>query len=633
MNIPAFSKNGRLTAVTPALNGGLDVNRAPWLIGDNQLSDCRNLWWKDGALRSRDGFFTTPEDGYAYNGQTCRFAVDREGWILMAEQADTQMTVYAFSPDGGGRQTLWSDKVAAGTTFCLVPAGGTLDQHTLLLYLSDGRLVAFHPSEGTALAMATGFYEPLLMVNGRPVVKGEKETVTGILYEPRNRLNTRFRCDFTSDGVGVHYYLPVKNLTGNLHIQVKTSETTIEGYLVEEGQYDSGDGEYNVRVNRQEGCISFTHNGSLRTLEDTGLRNNVRIWASTVLEGPSPFDMTFGTWYGGESSGTAGGTRLFLAGNAAHPDAVVYSAVNNPLYFPESSWTAVGTPDQPVTALGKQEKYLVLFKERELYLAEYRQGDTVTGDDLQSGEVTDMAAAAASFPLTPLSVEIGCDSPRTLALLDNRLVWANTDGAVYRLSALNTTYNRTVTRMGDSIHPLLKGETPLSACVYDDRYYLLCDRTLWVLADHDTLSWYRFEWHDNAMGPHTLCRRGDRLAVIADGGGKQQWFTLTGQTDVFPLESYGTRPVSGMLCTKSYDFGTPETEKQVLGVAAEVGGTVTPSYVTERGERQDRPHRPDNGGLVRCSPHVARCRRLALRLTGDTMTVGSVILQLRGGMR
>ena len=88
-----------------------------------------------------------------------------------------------------------------------------------------------------------------------------------------------------------------------------------------------------------------------------------------------------------------------------------------------------------------------------------------------------------------------------------------------------------------------------------------------------------------------------------------------------------------MLCTKAYDFGTPETFKSVISASAEVSSAVIPVYVTECSEFTDRPHRPDRSGLVRCSPHIDRCRRLALRLTGFTGAVGGITLGLRGDMR
>ena len=42
----------------PALDGGVNLKEAPNLVGDNQLTDARNVWWKDQALRTRPGLLT-----------------------------------------------------------------------------------------------------------------------------------------------------------------------------------------------------------------------------------------------------------------------------------------------------------------------------------------------------------------------------------------------------------------------------------------------------------------------------------------------------------------------------------------------------------------------------------------------
>ena len=48
----------RLTV--PRLDGGLNQSSAASRIADNQLADCVNLWWQEGALRTRPGFQTGP---------------------------------------------------------------------------------------------------------------------------------------------------------------------------------------------------------------------------------------------------------------------------------------------------------------------------------------------------------------------------------------------------------------------------------------------------------------------------------------------------------------------------------------------------------------------------------------------
>jgi hypothetical protein len=92
-------------------------------------------------------------------------------------------------------------------------------------------------------------------------------------------------------------------------------------------------------------------------------------------------------------------------------------------------------------------------------------------------------------------------------------------------------------------------------------------------------------------------------------------------------------PVKGTCCTKQFDFGDPETYKHVTRVFADVtaNGAVQAAYVTEQGEVSELPHTPLTG--LRLTPHVARCRRIALRLCAEALQVGSVTWHVITGRR
>jgi hypothetical protein len=204
--------------------------------------------------------------------------------------------------------------------------------------------------------------------------------------------------------------------------------------------------------------------------------------------------------------------------------------------------------------------------------------------------------------------------------------------------------------VGDKIGPLLKKAAPPSqaaAQVCDGHYWLLWQEELYLLSSGEESVWHRFRWPNNGTRPLTVCRGGQelRIAALRDTGDGDTlfWFSPQGDTDTAvshtgqgyhnTVYTYEQRPVTGMVCTKSYDFGAPETFKSVLGIAVETAGDVTPGYVTERHEQTDRPHRAGADGLIRMTPNISRCRRLALRLTGEGLTLGGVTLCLRGGMR
>lgn len=61
MIFPARGSYRSNTVNVPTLNGGLNLRDGITQVNDNQLTDCENMWFKDGALRSRQGFQTNNE--------------------------------------------------------------------------------------------------------------------------------------------------------------------------------------------------------------------------------------------------------------------------------------------------------------------------------------------------------------------------------------------------------------------------------------------------------------------------------------------------------------------------------------------------------------------------------------------
>lgn len=88
----------------------------------------------------------------------------------------------------------------------------------------------------------------------------------------------------------------------------------------------------------------------------------------------------------------------------------MWSALNNPLYWPENNYARIGDNTQAVTALAQQGNTLIIFKEREIYYSEY-VASTLDAEDFVNGSVLDTEVNAAYFPVTPLSADIGCDCP------------------------------------------------------------------------------------------------------------------------------------------------------------------------------------------------------------------------------
>ena len=169
-----------------------------------------------------------------------------------------------------------------------------------------------------------------------------------------------------------------------------------------------------------------------------GVANNLKITGYTVDDGACEKFARFSncTWFGGTAEGLSGGTRLFMWGSDLEPNKIIWSDVDNPLYFPKNNFAYVGEQNDPITVLAKQSNMLVIAKHFSLHYTTYvDNSSSYTAEEVISGNVNDVAAISAIFPLTQISGDIGCDLPRTMQLCANDLVWANSDGRVYTLKS------------------------------------------------------------------------------------------------------------------------------------------------------------------------------------------------------
>ena len=233
--------------------------------------------------------------------------------------------------------------------------------------------------------------------------------------------------------------------------------------------------------------------GNMLTLHDTNgahyyssadyVRNNMEITIPCEKDKENYskiFNMTRAEWFGGASAGINGGTRLFLCGNTKEADQnlVIWSGLNEPLYFSENCYFRVGDSSQAVTAMGKQSDMLVIFKEHETYYTRYTQSDSITAESLINQSVVDYTASSVYFPLTQIHASIGCDCPDTVQLCRNRLVWANSNGKVYTLVSNNQYSERNIYEVGEMIEQRLstEGSSALkaaTACDWEGHYVLL----------------------------------------------------------------------------------------------------------------------------------------------------------------
>ena len=656
------------TVEIPALSGGLNLRDGENAILDNQLSEAKNVWFKNSRLKTRPGMRFN-EDCYTSmpvpNRDIYGFKVHKD--IVNAKG----LTLFSFLEiqyvlDSGKEQPViiffWSDGTELGyiqgaevdyNELVIPTFFATCHNEVVYCYLSSGQIYkkAIGSSENFELVNFDDLYIPLVATNGLNVSDGHCQYDK---YESRNSIGKYSKVRYSGYNYAyngtkaqeMHYELPYTweefvqnveewmNFFGDSSPEIEMNITHTNGSIVtyrltininDDVDYSIDaplDGENARMVLRSfygKPTILFTIDGDniIAPAEDIWGNNNIEIifpdFSKKNFE--RVFKMSQSEWYGGESEGISGGTRLFLCGNSQeeNKNLVVWSALNNPLYFPDSGYFRVGSDVQPVTAFGKQNDMLIIFKPDEIYGTSYTRNDSVSATQIIDGGVA-YQSASVYFPLTLLHSKIGCDIPDSVQLCKNRLVWAHTNGNIYTLVSQNQYSERNVFPIGEMLKPALSGLTTLATSAdVDGMYYLLDNEKMYVI-DYSSygytyVSGYSKDENSNLKIPSWYFELPRSGHIFEDGGklrmlraaktysntdyemGLFLYDFVDGKDDLLAHEGEGglysetqEKEIEFSFKTKLFDFGHPELTKNINSVnfsvsAAPVGFEI--AYITE----------------------------------------------------
>ena len=574
MRIPKMPKSNQYRVSVPALNGGVNLNDAPNLVEDNQLTAVLNMWWKDQALRTRAGLATTVERSFHIQtsgmGDSLTYKVyspvrvyrdgKPEDYVCCSCEFETSRAnhvfhFYRFNESGSATHVSsltfldYEDGDPYATGMFMFAANPTADGIGLYAVFNSGDIYSMNKNFELQKIDKSEIYAPLVVVNAVGVDDtGSPPVVSGTQFEGYNLLSGAFRTAFTTDGKAHEFKLPLDNLTLNNGESPAVEYTGTDGTVTRwesfsntmfyaQASAEIGGETVTVKLYRQSGIIEFSTGADTPYPLPGSISNNliVTAWKTDPEATKKIANMQFATWFGGDRSGINGGTRLFVSGNPDHPNLVHWSDINNPLYFPENNYAYIGESSQKVTGFGKQTDILVIFKEHEIYSAEYVSGNTYTAQDVIDGKVVDVTANAAVFPITPINSGIGCDCPNTIQLCNNRLIWATSDGAVYGLMAANQASERNVRKLSAMIESRLKAEDryllkSALSCDVDGHYMLFVWNRVYLLDYMDgvfqyyatysderkaqrNMSWYCWEFPKECT-PAAVMPKGDRLSAF-----------------------------------------------------------------------------------------------------------------------
>ena len=539
MKYPMINRQPRREVNVPELSGGLNLRDSLSGIRDNQMTDCVNMWYKEGMLRTRPGFVTND----CMQVTTTRVYED----VCVADiqshpqvkNGDAVLVSY-IDCDGNFKNGAW----LASLMFCwqypnkTILAGRVdfdglrdfdcktdkdidtaLNQSSRLVFEKDGYVYLFLNEKGKYFQAYKAqiadklswdyinwheYYVPTVYAHCLSTNNGWD--FTGAQFEAYNSLCDSYKMVYslynpTDSSHEMRYKLAGINLNDGHIIEAtiidqngKEHEHMVElsGFYEVVVEKESTDGKYMVYIQEEhwQGIVfTNTSEGDYQndvielTDADNYAEDNLIITISPnhPFENPNRskiFNMTQSAWFGGAANGINGGSRLFLCGNTDEKEKslVVWSSLNNPLYFPENNYAYVGDKSQGVTAFGQQGENLIIFKEKSTYYSYYNVNDNITADDLINQSVVDYEANSAIFPIIQLNANIGCDCPYTVQLCRNRLVWTNSDGNVYTLYSNNQYSERTIYKISDMINSMLKKENDLKNAISCDfeGHCLLC---------------------------------------------------------------------------------------------------------------------------------------------------------------
>lgn len=574
MRIPKMPKSNQYRVSVPALNGGVNLNDAPNLVEDNQLTAVLNMWWKDQALRTRAGLATTVERSFHIQtsgmGDSLTYKVyspvrvyrdgKPEDYVCCSCEFETSRAnrvfhFYRFNESGSATHVSsltfldYEDGDPYAIGMFMFAANPTADGIGLYAVFNSGDIYSMNKNFELQKIDKSEIYAPLVVVNAVGFDDtGSPPVVSGTQFEGYNLLSGAFRTAFTTDGKAHEFKLPLDNLTMNNGESPAVEYTGTDGTVTRwesfsntmfyaQASAEIGGETVTVKLYRRSGIIEFSTGVDTPYPLPGSISNNliVTAWKTDPEATKKIANMQFATWFGGDRSGINGGTRLFVSGNPDHPNLVHWSDINNPLYFPENNYAYIGESSQKVTGFGKQTDILVIFKEHEIYSAEYVSGNTYTAQDVIDGKVVDVTANAAVFPITPINSGIGCDCPNTIQLCNNRLIWATSDGAVYGLMAANQASERNVRKLSAMIESRLKAEDryllkSALSCDVDGHYMLFVWNRVYLLDYMDgvfqyyatysderkaqrNMSWYCWEFPKECT-PAAVMPKGDRLSAF-----------------------------------------------------------------------------------------------------------------------
>lgn len=523
------------------LDGGIVRGELPYKISDDQSPDMLNMWYKDRVLNKRWG-------------QENLFETAGENEILSAYE--NLYKGYAIFHSG---TSLYELDLSDNTTTEIMSditddAGVFFEYNDILYYLGGGN---YYKYNGITVSVVDGTI-PVVAINAKPNLS------TFDANEQYNLIQGGFTVWYNGDNTATEYSLPNAPLDETaVVVYVNNVLKTVTTHYT---------------FDKTTGKVTFTPGNT----PPTG-QNNVLITAfkASETERNKIINCTLKAFYGGYSGGVNDGSRLFLSGNENFGNYYWKSNVRDVEYFPEQEYDILDN-NEAITGFGQQYGILIMLKEKSIYSLEYSYNET---------------DAQALFTTKKVNNAVGCDIPKSIQLINNNLVFANSYGGIYILTSTAVKDERNIKPIsyninGTGVSSGLLDETNINKAIsldFDGKYWFCVNGHVYLWdynispyrnvssldENQRRLTWYYF---DN-INPSCFFSNGSDLYYGSNDEGQIIHFTRQFRDFGGAINAYWQ--------SKVFDFDAPMFLKTVLKVhisaRTDTKSEITVTYLDEFG--------------------------------------------------
>ena len=407
-------------------NSPSNVDRRRTPNGENMIRDV------PGKVRKCMGYQTLHQFDARVNG--VHFLADGTEYLVHAG------TKLYLVPETGEPELLRSD---------LADARSRAWQFGERLYLIDGKKMLAFDGESVSDA-SDGAYTPLFTIARAPNGGGTQ-------YEELNLLQPAFTERFLGTAADTQYHLSFGDLDDTPVTAQVLNASGVWTALAENTDFT---------VDRTAGIVTFSTAPGASPVEG---EDNVSITACRTVDGyAGRVDRcTAGAVYG--VNGAA--DRLFLAGDPELPNTDRYSGRNDPTYWPDTAYAALGTQASAIVGYSIVGGYLAAHKDG------MEDGRNII---LREGVLTNGRPA---FPVVNTLQGEGAAAPHSFAYLCNEPLFLTKLG-VYAVTPQDVTGERYAQSRSFFINEKLTREPDLAdaaAAVYRDMYWLCVGGAAYIL--------------------------------------------------------------------------------------------------------------------------------------------------------